>query len=642
MFDLRVLRTANNPSGTHSFARSWRPVNASTVAAAEMSVSVSGLQISKDGRNILTSYQGDQIFIYDVLDSVENSESAAPYRSLGGHINYATFLKTVSFYGPRDEYVVSGSDSGHLWIWDSATGHAVNVLVADERTCNGAVPHPLYPLLASYGIDSDVKLWCQQHPPQLDSEYEKAPDESRGFSIGDVSDGEMESTGVSSRAVGCPALKRPAECLELKPFEESRTSSPKDSETELSAESLQKLCKFGCYGDKFRYERLSVPILQAGRRLLTNPVHLPNRKIASLFSLSERNKRLARSGALDIRFFREEITPQASRVFMLSNFNEVVKKCRSMDQYSFMLRSHQSGQDYSSFDSGNFMPSDYMDAVVNATTSGFLAEDLTALLREHLSLPDANDSNPLQGHVSRVINTFTNHQEKRIEQNSNMLGCCNSKENFPTRYKFLEFSLVPLYALFQVAIRSKVAGNNAFKAGDLAIAYYFYLKACRYCRFILLFKQTEWLSRRFSSESGGNASFNALSRGMQNPNEYDLDSDIHEEDYLPSSNDAEEPPPDEEEDEDEGFSVEEEDSEDEKEEEEEDATAATDERMQQVLKSDGAESQAKDGDVDPSPTFDACVSSAGLYHTSLIPSFHLYTIVTLKMYCYRKTRSIFL
>ena len=84
---------------------------------------------------------------------------------LGGHINYATFLKNVSFFGPRDEYVISGSDSGHLWVWTTASGsldtvcpedrscRVVNVLKADAHTCKGVVPHPIAPVLASYGID---------------------------------------------------------------------------------------------------------------------------------------------------------------------------------------------------------------------------------------------------------------------------------------------------------------------------------------------------------------------------------------------------------------------------------------------------------------------------------------------------------
>lgn len=509
MLDLRVLRTASYPSSTDSFARSWRPVDACTEEAANPSVSVSGLQISKDGRKIVTSYQGDQIFIYDVLNSVENSQSAAPYKSLGGHINYATFLKTVSFYGPRDEYVVSGSDSGHLWIWDSATGHAVNVLLADKRTCNGVIPHPVYPLLASYGIDSDVKLWCQQYPSQKDSEYE-SPDSS--------------SIVGTRRTVGFSELKRSADCLELKPSEESPTLPPKDCDNiEASVEVVKKLCRFGGRGDKLRYERLSVTLVLAGQRLLTQPAHLPHRNISSLFSLSEQNKGLARSGLLDARFFRRGIVNQNSKVFLLNNFNEVVKKCRSIDQFTFMLGSHQSGQEYSSFDFGNFMPSDYVDTILNAPINNILRDDLTQFLGEHLSMPDnTSDSNQILLYGTRAINLFNYHQNERLEKSLDILSFCADKDAFPTRYKFLEFFLAPLFALFQVATRSKIAGNTAFKAGDLAIAHYFYLKACRYCRFILIFKQSEWLSRQYLSR-----------REIKNASESDLESDLQEDEYLP-------------------------------------------------------------------------------------------------------------
>lgn len=34
------------------------------------------------------------------------------------------------------------------------------LLVADESICNGVVPHPYLPVFASYGIDSDTKIWA--------------------------------------------------------------------------------------------------------------------------------------------------------------------------------------------------------------------------------------------------------------------------------------------------------------------------------------------------------------------------------------------------------------------------------------------------------------------------------------------------
>lgn len=143
------------------FVKTWSPHYGSSQSSDRLifsnkigkksDVSISGLTFSGDGRSILASYQGDQVYIFDVAgkecnaayggvsgcrgimksedqktsQSIENLEDSSSTEKigarnmLGGHINYATFLKSVAFFGPRDEYVVSGSDSGHLWIWDA-------------------------------------------------------------------------------------------------------------------------------------------------------------------------------------------------------------------------------------------------------------------------------------------------------------------------------------------------------------------------------------------------------------------------------------------------------------------------------------------------------------------------------------------
>lgn len=76
---------------------------------------------SYDARKLLVSYQGYQIFEFptDGKPISENSNIIGHSRVFGGHLNYDTFLKNVRYFGPRDEYVVSGSDSGHIWIWDN-------------------------------------------------------------------------------------------------------------------------------------------------------------------------------------------------------------------------------------------------------------------------------------------------------------------------------------------------------------------------------------------------------------------------------------------------------------------------------------------------------------------------------------------
>ena len=62
-------------------------------------------------------------------------------RSYGGHINYETFLKDVAYFGPNDEYVVSGSDSGDVWVWDRVTTELAHLLHADKSILeNSHVP----------------------------------------------------------------------------------------------------------------------------------------------------------------------------------------------------------------------------------------------------------------------------------------------------------------------------------------------------------------------------------------------------------------------------------------------------------------------------------------------------------------------
>ena len=52
-----------------------------------------------------------------------------------GHCNVKT-VKDVNFYGLNDEYVVSGSDSGHLFMWDRKTSNLVNILAGDGEVVN--------------------------------------------------------------------------------------------------------------------------------------------------------------------------------------------------------------------------------------------------------------------------------------------------------------------------------------------------------------------------------------------------------------------------------------------------------------------------------------------------------------------------
>lgn len=67
-------------------------------------------------------------------------------------------IKEATFWGSN--YVMSGSDCGHVFVWDRHTAELQMLLQADQHVVNCLQPHPTFPILATSGIDHDVKLWA--------------------------------------------------------------------------------------------------------------------------------------------------------------------------------------------------------------------------------------------------------------------------------------------------------------------------------------------------------------------------------------------------------------------------------------------------------------------------------------------------
>ncbi|XP_044122821.1 DDB1- and CUL4-associated factor 6 isoform X5 [Neovison vison] len=74
-----------------------------------------------------------------------------------GHRNSRTMIKEANFWGAN--FVMSGSDCGHIFIWDRRTAEHLMLLEADDHVVNCLQPHPFDPILASSGIDYDIKIW---------------------------------------------------------------------------------------------------------------------------------------------------------------------------------------------------------------------------------------------------------------------------------------------------------------------------------------------------------------------------------------------------------------------------------------------------------------------------------------------------
>lgn len=120
-----------------------------------------------NGTEILASYNDEDIYLFDRLMS-SHVDYAHRYQ---GHRNSAT-VKGVNFFGPKSEYVVSGSDCGNIFIWDKNTEAVVQWMQGDRQgVVNCLEGHPHIPVLATSGLDYDVKIWVPKsaQPPQMSS-----------------------------------------------------------------------------------------------------------------------------------------------------------------------------------------------------------------------------------------------------------------------------------------------------------------------------------------------------------------------------------------------------------------------------------------------------------------------------------------
>ncbi|XP_059095923.1 DDB1- and CUL4-associated factor 8-like isoform X1 [Tigriopus californicus] len=123
---------------------------------SSMKTNVTCAVFSRDGSEVIGSYNDEDIYLFET----EHSNRADFVKRYQGHRNSAT-VKGVKFYGNNDEYVISGSDCGHIFIWSKEQESIVHVIVdADEKgVVNVLEPHPHLPVLATSGLDDEIKIW---------------------------------------------------------------------------------------------------------------------------------------------------------------------------------------------------------------------------------------------------------------------------------------------------------------------------------------------------------------------------------------------------------------------------------------------------------------------------------------------------
>ncbi|KAM9293922.1 DDB1- and CUL4-associated factor 8 [Gastrophryne carolinensis] len=125
------------------------------LVTSEAKANITCLVYSHDGTELLASYNDEDIYLFNS----SHSDGAEYVKRYKGHRNNAT-VKGVNFYGPKSEFVVSGSDCGHIFLWEKSSSQIVQFMDGDKGgVVNCLEPHPHLPVLATSGLDYDVKIW---------------------------------------------------------------------------------------------------------------------------------------------------------------------------------------------------------------------------------------------------------------------------------------------------------------------------------------------------------------------------------------------------------------------------------------------------------------------------------------------------
>ncbi|GAA0150721.1 ubiquitin-protein ligase [Lithospermum erythrorhizon] len=114
---------------------------------------------------LLVSYNDELIYLFQKSmglvsppvsgGSLQNLDEVQVY---SGHRNSQT-VKGVNFFGPNDDYVISGSDCGHIFMWKKKGGKLVRLMLGDKHILNQLEPHPQIPVLATCGLEKTIKVW---------------------------------------------------------------------------------------------------------------------------------------------------------------------------------------------------------------------------------------------------------------------------------------------------------------------------------------------------------------------------------------------------------------------------------------------------------------------------------------------------
>ncbi|KAI8341050.1 WD40-repeat-containing domain protein [Chlamydoabsidia padenii] len=136
---------------------------------------------NKVSGSLLVNWSDDNIYLFDI----HNNEKTTVKLNQGendiavdvihyshrytGHLNPWVNEECIGFYGLDEEYVISGTDDGMVFIWNRTNEKVMQMFNVSDSPITGIKAHPTLPILAVTDSDSMVKLYIPRSEPSLTS-----------------------------------------------------------------------------------------------------------------------------------------------------------------------------------------------------------------------------------------------------------------------------------------------------------------------------------------------------------------------------------------------------------------------------------------------------------------------------------------
>jgi hypothetical protein len=235
-------------------------------------------------------------------DAGESSDEHGFKMRFTGHRNADT-VKQVCFLGDRSEFVVSGSDCGHVFIWRSSDGGLVKVFKADRiGAINCLSPHPSLPVLCTSGLEHTAKIWAPYGPHiSLGRIGSRARNEakkiisrnrrvSRHLNPGQTHDAHSTySDGIYVDVQGTAIREEEKEMEDKRVGEFLRAAEAQvvQPESDSDEDMGYGVDEFGAHGAMFDVDSDSEGLTEGGDRDLTGPAHEFARQFMDIDDLSD-------------------------------------------------------------------------------------------------------------------------------------------------------------------------------------------------------------------------------------------------------------------------------------------------------------------------------------------------------------------